>query len=213
MTAGAPATTRSLATAGARRAAAPPAAAVAGTWLALTRGAISISEVSSWAVRPDCGALALFAGTVRDHSEGRPGVTALDYEAYEEPALERLGAIADEARRLWPGIGRVAMLHRLGELGLSEVSVVVAVSSPHRHEAFEAARFCIESVKATVPVWKRETWSGGRDWGTGARKIAGPAPAAAPAGGRPAGGVPAGGVLAGEELADGAATGTVTGEG
>jgi len=107
----------------------------------------------------------LFTGTVRDHAEGRPGVTALEYEAYEEEVCPRLSAIVAEARRQWSTLGRVALLHRVGALAVGETSVLIVVSAPHRAEAFEAARYCIDTLKATVPIWKRETWEGGSDWG------------------------------------------------
>jgi molybdopterin synthase catalytic subunit len=140
-------------------------------WTGLTADALPVADVAAWVVLPHCGAFVLFAGTVRDHAEGRAGVTSLDYEAYAEQAGARLAAVAEEARRRWPAIGRVALLHRTGELAVSEVSVVVAVSTPHRAEAFEAGRWCIDTVKSTVPVWKRETWDGGADWGTGALDV------------------------------------------
>jgi len=91
-------------------------------------------------------------------------VTALEYEAYEEEVCPRLAAIVAEVRRRWPELGRVAALHRVGALDVGETSVLVAVSAPHRAEAFAAARFCIDTLKATVPIWKRETWEGGSDW-------------------------------------------------
>ena len=131
-----------------------------------------MADVASWAVLPGCGAVVVFAGTVRDHAEGRGGVTTLDYEAYEEQVGPRMLAIAGEARSRWPAIGRVALLHRVGLVRLTEVSVIVAVSTPHRGEAFEAARWCIDTVKATVPIWKRESWEGGTDWAAGATAIA-----------------------------------------
>jgi molybdopterin synthase catalytic subunit len=106
----------------------------------------------------------LFTGTVRDHAEGRPGVSALEYEAYEEEVVPRLAGIAAEARRRWRVLGRVAALHRVGTLDVGDTAVLVAVSAPHRAEAFDAARFCIDTLKATVPIWKRETWEGGSDW-------------------------------------------------
>jgi molybdopterin synthase catalytic subunit len=101
---------------------------------------------------------------VRDHAEGRPGVSELEYEAYEEEVVPRLVAIAAEARRRWPDLGRVAVLHRVGTLAVGETSVLIAASAPHRGEAFDAARFCIDTLKTTVPIWKRETWNGGTDW-------------------------------------------------
>jgi len=118
----------------------------------------------AWAERPHCGAVVLFTGTVRDHAEGRPGVTELEYEAYEEEVLVRLSAIAADARRRWETAGRIALLHRVGSMSVGETSVLIAVSAPHRAEAFEAARYCIDTLKTTVPIWKKETWEGGSDW-------------------------------------------------
>jgi molybdopterin synthase catalytic subunit len=123
-----------------------------------------VGRAVAWAERPHCGAVVLFTGTVRDHAEGRPGVTTLEYEAYEEEVHPRLAAIVAEARRQWPTLGRLGMLHRVGSLDVGETSVLVVASAPHRAEAFDAARFCIDTLKATVPIWKRETWEGGSDW-------------------------------------------------
>jgi molybdopterin synthase catalytic subunit len=123
-----------------------------------------VGRAVAWAERPQCGAVVLFTGTVRDHAEGRSGVTSLEYEAYEEEVSVRLAAIAAEARRRWPMLGRVALLHRVGSLEVGDTSVLVVVSTPHRAEAFDAARFCIDTLKTTVPIWKRETWGGGTDW-------------------------------------------------
>jgi molybdopterin synthase catalytic subunit len=140
-------------------------------WLALTGDPLPLGAAVEWAVRPGCGAVVLFAGTVRDHSEGRAGVTELEYEAYEEQVAPRLAAIADEATARWEGLGAVALLHRVGRLDVGEPSVVVVVSAPHRGGAFEAARFCIDTLKATVPIWKRERWEGGEAWGQCAHDV------------------------------------------
>jgi molybdopterin synthase catalytic subunit len=137
----------------------------------LTTGELSIAEISGWAVLPECGALVVFSGTVRDHSEGRSGVSELEYEAYAGQVEPRLLAIADEARVRWPGIGRVAIRHRTGTLGPCESSVMVAVSAAHRGEAFAAAQYCIDTLKRTVPIWKREKWSEGEDWGLDATDV------------------------------------------
>ena len=142
------------------------------TWLALTEDRLEVGPVHDWAVQPDCGAVVVFSGTVRDHAEHRTGVTRLDYEAYEGQVEPRLAAIEAELRRRWPESGRVALLHRIGPVRLSEVSVIVAVSAPHRDEAFEAARFGIDSLKATVPIWKQEHWEGGTDWAMAATDVA-----------------------------------------
>jgi molybdopterin synthase catalytic subunit len=139
--------------------------------LALTAEALPVPAAYDWCVRPDCGAVVLFSGTVRDHAEGRSGVAHLTYEAYEEHVRPRLQAIADEIRAQWPRTGRIALLHRVGRLELGESSVIVAVSAPHRAEAFEAARFGIDTLKATVPIWKQETWEGGQDWARGAHEL------------------------------------------
>jgi len=141
------------------------------TWVGLSAASLPVGEATAWAVRPDCGGVVLFSGTARDHAEGRPGVSSLTYEAYEEHAIPRLRAVADEARSRWPAIGRIALLHRTGELAVGESAVVVVVSAPHRAEAFAAARFGIDALKRTVPIWKREVWDGGESWGLDAQHI------------------------------------------
>lgn len=140
-------------------------------WLALTTDELPVADAYTWAVRPGCGAVVLFSGTVRDHAEGRNGVTHLDYEAYDEQVLPRLSAIAAEMRHRWPALGRVAIMHRVGRIDLGESSVIVVVSSPHRPDAFEAARFAIDTLKASAPIWKRESWEGGEGWGTGVHDV------------------------------------------
>ena len=133
-------------------------------WVALSQYALPVASALEWVQRPDCGAIVLFSGTVRDHAEGRPGVTSLEYEAFEEQARGRLARVGAEARRRWPMLGRLGLLHRVGRLSVGECSVVVVVSAPHRAEAFEAGRFCIDTLKVTVPIWKHETWAGGSGW-------------------------------------------------
>jgi len=132
---------------------------------------LNIGELYEWALTPECGAVVVFSGTVRDHAEGRSGVTSLAYEAYGEVALAKMKEVVDEARRRCPAAGRIAVVHRLGELTLTESSVVVVVSAPHRPEAFETARFCIDALKQSVPIWKKETWSTGTDWGTNSNAL------------------------------------------
>ena len=136
-------------------------------WVALRSEPLPLTEAGEWAITPECGALVSFAGTVRDHSAGRPGVQFLDYEAYEEQVVPRLQAVVDEARRRWPTLGRVVAMHRSGHLELQEIAVIVVATSPSRPEAFEAARFLIDTVKSTVPIWKHETWEGGSEWSDG----------------------------------------------
>lgn len=150
-------------------------------WLAVTPSPLPVDAASSWAATPRSGAVVCFQGVVRDHADGRDGVRAMTYEAYEEPAVRVLGEIAGEARRRWPAVERVALLHRVGDLALSEVSVVVVVSAPHRPEAFDAARWCIDTLKEAAPIWKREHWAGGSDWGVDAQPLR-PVPSGRPAG-------------------------------
>jgi molybdopterin synthase catalytic subunit len=140
-------------------------------WIELTERPLPVAEVLAWVVQPGCGAVDVFCGTVRDHSNDRRGVERLEYEAYELLVVPRLGEIALEARRRWPEIGRLALMHRIGPLAVGEVAVVVAVSTPHRADAFDATRWCIDTLKATVPIWKREIWQDGADWGLGAHEL------------------------------------------
>ncbi len=143
----------------------------ADVWVGLSESPLPLDLVLSWVGRPDCGGVVLFSGNARDHSEGRPGVTVLEYEAYEEQVVPRLEALVGEARARWPDIGRVALIHRVGRVEIGESAVVAAVSAPHREEAFAAARFCIDGLKATVPIWKREIWEGGESWGLESQHI------------------------------------------
>ena len=133
-------------------------------WVALTDDVLSADAASAWATMPGSGAVVTFVGVVRDSAEGRPGVTGMTYEAYEEPAVRAMRDIVGELRRRWPEVARVAVLHRVGELELSEVSVAIVVSAPHRQAAFDAASFAIDTLKQSVPIWKQEHWSGGSDW-------------------------------------------------
>lgn len=144
---------------------------VGSDWLALSAGPLPVDAVSKWVVRPDCGAVVTFTGVVRDHADGRSGVSELTYEAYEEYAVARIGEVVAEARRKFDTVGRIAVLHRVGRLEVGEPAVVVAVSAPHRDEAFDAARHCIDTVKATVPIWKHERWADGEGWGTNASPL------------------------------------------
>ncbi len=135
-------------------------------WVDVVRAPLPVSVAIGWATTPAAGAVVTFQGVVRNHSEGRSDVTSLTYEAYEERATDALRAVAAEARRRWPEVDRLAVLHRLGDLHLSECSVLVVASSPHRPDAFEAARFCIDTLKESAPILKREHWVGGSGWAT-----------------------------------------------
>jgi molybdopterin synthase catalytic subunit len=113
-------------------------------------------------VAPRAGALCLFVGVVRDHHQGR-AVASLEYEAYEEMALPLLERIEQEAARRWPEAA-LRIVHRLGPLAVGEASVAVAASSPHRAQAFAACHWAIDTLKATVPIWKKEYGPDGASW-------------------------------------------------
>ena len=126
----------------------------------LTREPIDL--VALQAVAPADGALCLFVGVVRNENRGRT-VVHLEYEAYEEMAWSEMEAIEAEVRRRWP-VTDVRLVHRLGRLEIGDASVAVAVASPHRGEAFEACRFAIDTLKKTVPIWKKEFYADGAVW-------------------------------------------------
>jgi molybdopterin synthase catalytic subunit len=133
----------------------------------VTAEPLSVDEALAFVADPAAGGTCVFVGTVRDHGEDGE-VTGLDYEAWNELATQRLEELAAEMRQRWPA-RKVALLHRTGHLGIGEASVVVAVSAPHRAEAFEACRHGIEQLKADVPIWKKETLtSGDAHWVMGA---------------------------------------------
>jgi molybdopterin synthase catalytic subunit len=125
----------------------------------LTADAIDHAHLTEQVRRPGCGAVVTFLGTVRDLTDGRT-TTALDYEAYPEMALKKMAEIEQDTRSRWP-VGDMMMVHRLGHLDVGEVSVAVAVSCPHRAQAFEACRYAIDRLKEIVPIWKKENWGDG----------------------------------------------------
>jgi len=125
----------------------------------ITDQPIDYTKVTERVRSNDCGAVVLFLGTVREMTAGRQTV-ALDYEAYPEMAQQMLKQLITEARAEWP-VHAVAIEHRVGHLALGEISVAIAVSSPHRAQAFEAGRFLIDRLKEIVPIWKKENWSDG----------------------------------------------------
>ncbi len=113
------------------------------------------------------GAVVTFDGTVRDHTKGRRVVT-LQYEAYEPMAVKEMRRIGDEIRERWPEVERIGLIHRFGELQISESSVVIVITSPHRRVAFAACHYAIDRLKQTVPIWKKEVFEDGEEWVEGA---------------------------------------------
>ena len=155
-------------TAGARIAIIPPVSGggeagmeAAALMIEITASPIDHAAVTERVRATNAGAVCTFLGTVRDLTGDRKTV-ALQYEAYGEMALKKLTELECEARSRWP-IVELAPVHRTGDLGPGEVSVVVAVSTPHRHQAFEACRWLIDTLKEVVPIWKRETWDDGKE--------------------------------------------------
>ena len=112
--------------------------------------------------RDETGAVALFLGVVRSNNLGRR-VLHLEYDAYPQMAEKKLREIAEEIMTRWP-ISDIAIAHRTGRLGIGETSLVVVVSSPHRHEAFEACHHAVNRIKEVAPIWKKEVWEGGETW-------------------------------------------------
>jgi molybdopterin synthase catalytic subunit len=140
---------------------APPADG--GDWIEVTAEPLSERAVADAVADPAAGALALFSGVVRDQTGGRR-VKFLEYEAHAAMALGKLREIARLVRQRWPGVRRVALVHRIGRLEVGESSVMIGVSSPHRREAFEACQFAIDTLKETVPIWKKEHFEDGEVW-------------------------------------------------
>ena len=112
--------------------------------------------------RDESGAVALFYGVVRNENMGR-SVRYLEYYAYPEMAIKKMREVADEVRARFPVTG-VGVLHRIGRLEIGETSLLVAVSSGHRTEAFEACHYAVDRIKQIVPIWKKEVWDDGEEW-------------------------------------------------
>ncbi len=131
--------------------------------VSLTTSPIDASSVLADVASHDAGAVVLFLGTTREFTHGRR-TQSLDYECYSEMAEKKLAELEAEARRRWPLTG-CSIVHRLGHLELGEASIAIAVSSPHRHDAFAAGQWLIDTIKEVVPIWKCENWAdGSREW-------------------------------------------------
>lgn len=128
----------------------------------ITKEPISIEEVTKKVVRRNAGALVNFIGTVRELTKGRRTL-ALHYEAYPTMAQKQLKRIGDEIQERWPE-AVVAITHRTGRLDISDIAVVIAVSTPHRKDAYRANEYAIERIKQIVPIWKKEKWEDGEEW-------------------------------------------------
>ena len=133
--------------------------------IALTRERIDAEKLVAEAKRGEDGAVVVFDGIVRDNTRGR-ATLYLDYESYEEMALKQMRQLATDARERF-GVRQVMLVHRLGRLEIGETSVLIVVASAHRAQAFEACRWLIDTLKQTVPIWKKETFADGAVWAAG----------------------------------------------
>jgi molybdopterin synthase catalytic subunit len=118
------------------------------------------------------GAVVTFDGVVREQTRGRR-VVKLQYEAYAPMAVKEMRRVAAEVRARWPEVDRIGLIHRFGELAITESSVVIVVTSPHRRVAFEACHYAIDRLKQTVPIWKKEIFEDGEEWVEGEPKVTG----------------------------------------
>jgi molybdopterin synthase catalytic subunit len=130
--------------------------------ISITDKPIDVQKLIDTASSPAAGAVNVFIGTVRDNTQGK-GVVGLEYEAYDSMAIAEIQKIIDDASQRWSLQGW-AVSHRVGTLKPGEVSVVVAVSTAHRRESFEACQFIIDTLKAKAPIWKKELFQDGAEW-------------------------------------------------
>jgi molybdopterin synthase catalytic subunit len=128
----------------------------------LTREPLNRDTLIRAVSHPGVGGIVVFEGVVRDNARGKQ-IRYLEYEVYPEMAEQQIRTIIAEAERRW-GVERVAVAHRFGRLELGEASVIIVVAAPHRAEAFDACRYIIDTLKTTVPIWKKEVASNGEEW-------------------------------------------------
>ncbi|MDQ0200926.1 molybdenum cofactor biosynthesis protein MoaE [Neobacillus ginsengisoli] len=129
---------------------------------AISKEPIDIQEVINKVIQREAGAITTFIGTVRELTNGKKTLFLI-YEAYEAMAVKKLEQIGTEIEQRWEG-SKAAITHRVGKLDITDVAVVIAVSTPHRADAYEANRYAIERIKEIVPIWKKEHWEDGEEW-------------------------------------------------
>ena len=130
--------------------------------IALTSDPIDLLSAYAHLQADGAGAIDIFLGVVRDNTQSRP-VDRLEYEAYDRMAISEMQKIVDEAHRRW-NILKHVVIHRTGVLGIGDIAVIIGVSTPHRADAFEATRYIIDTIKQTVPIWKKEVFTDGEIW-------------------------------------------------
>ena len=123
---------------------------------------LDIRTCVDFVTHPGAGGINVFVGTVRDNTKGRK-VLHLEFEAYEPMAVSEMRKIAEQATEKWP-VQRMSIHHRVGKLEIGQVAVLIAVSTPHRKASFEACEFAIDTLKQTVPIWKKEVFEDGEIW-------------------------------------------------
>ena len=128
----------------------------------ITDRPIDPSHVIDLVKTPDSGAINVFVGTVRNSAKNRD-VKELEFEAYDTMAIKEIDKIIAQAKQKWP-ISAMAIYHRVGVLGIGDIPVVIAVSTPHRQQGFEACQYAIDTLKETVPIWKKEIFTDGEQW-------------------------------------------------
>jgi molybdopterin synthase catalytic subunit len=128
----------------------------------LTREPLNRDSLIEAVSNPSTGGIVVFEGVVRDNARGKQ-VRYLEYDVYPEMAEQQIRTIITEAERRW-GVERIAVAHRFGRLEIGEASVIIVVATPHRSEAFEACRYIIDTLKTTVPIWKKEVATNGEEW-------------------------------------------------
>ncbi len=131
-------------------------------FIQITREPLDRDALIAAVTDPGVGGIVVFEGVVRDNARGKQ-VRYLEYDVYPEMAIQQIRDIIAEAEKRW-GIDRVAVAHRIGRLEIGEASVMIVVASPHRAEAFEACRYIIDTLKTTVPIWKKEVATNGEEW-------------------------------------------------
>jgi len=140
----------------------PPVSGGEENLIEITSEELSADKIIAKVSNPHAGAILTFVGTVREFTDDKRTVF-LEYEAYPEMAIKQMQQISDEITMKWP-TAKVAMSHRVGKLAIEDISVIIAVATPHRDTGFEAGRYAIERLKQIVPIWKKEIWDDGEQW-------------------------------------------------
>ena len=123
---------------------------------------LEVDQLMNLVSDPSCGAIDIFVGTVRDQTKGKK-VVRLEFEAYEKMALSEMAKLSDQASEKWP-VQKMAIHHRVGNLVIGDIAVIIAVSTPHRNASFDACKYVIDTLKQTVPIWKKEIFEDGEIW-------------------------------------------------